>query len=89
MEEAKKFVDETDYKGLWKYSYDKCEHLTEENSDLLDKIEDMEREFAEMRRELQDRDDEIRRLEERVVNLLGQVDAHKYAIRYCMVGDAQ
>jgi chromosome segregation ATPase len=89
MENKKTFVDETDYKALWKHSYDECEKLKETNSALTDKVEDLEQELAEVRRTLTDANDHIRRLEARIDNLIGQVDAYKYAIRYCMAGDAK
>lgn len=87
MEENTKFVNETDYKALWKHSYDECERLKETNSALTDKVEDLERELAEVRRELTDERNHVDVLEGRIDNLMGQVDAYKYAIRYHMAGD--
>jgi len=89
MDENAKFVNETDYKSLWKYSYDECERLKETNSALMDKIEDLERELSEVRLELTDTDGRRMMLEDRVSNLQGQVTAYQYAIRYHMAGDAQ
>lgn len=87
MEENTKFVNETDYKALWKHSYDECEKLKETNSALMDKVEDLERELAEARREAEDVRGHVDVLEGRIDNLMGQVNAYQYAIRYYMAGD--
>ena len=89
MEEKKNYVDETDYKALWEYTNKKCNEAEELASARLDQIEDLEKELAEVRRTLTDANDHIRRLEARIDNLIGQVDAYKYAIRYYMAGDAK
>jgi len=87
MEDNKTFVNETDYKALWEYVNKKCNEAEELASARLDQIEDLEMELAEARRALEDSEDYAKRLEARIDNLIGQVDAYKYAIRYYMVGD--
>ena len=87
MEDNKTFVNETDYKALWEYTNKKCNEAEALASARLDQIEDLEMELAEARRALEDSEDYAKRLEARIDNLIGQVDAYKYAIRYYMVGD--
>ena len=89
MEDNKTFVNETDYKSLWEYTNKKCNEAEELASERLDQIEDLEQELAEVRRTLTDAHDHIRRLEARIDNLIGQVDAYKYAIRCFGAGDAK
>ncbi len=89
MEENTKFVNETDYKSLWEYTNKKRDEAEALASDRLDQIEDLETELADVRRSLTDANDHIRRLEARIDNLIGQVDAYKYTIRYYMAGDAK
>ena len=89
MEENTKFVNETDYKALWEYTNKKCNEAEELASARLDQIEDLEKDLAEARRALEDERGHVDVLEARIDNLIGQVDAYKYAIRYYMAGDAK
>jgi septal ring factor EnvC (AmiA/AmiB activator) len=89
MEENTKFVNETDYKSLWEYVNKKCNEAEALASKRLDQIEDQEKELAEARRALEDSEDYAKRLEARIDNLIGQVDAYKYAIRCFGAGDAK
>lgn len=88
MEETAKFVNETDYKSLWEYSNKKRDEAEALASERMDQIEDLERELAEARRARIDANNRIRCMEARIENLLGQIDAYQYAIRYYMAGDA-
>lgn len=89
MEDNKTFVNETDYNALWEYVNKKCNEAEELASARLDQIEDLEKELAEARRALEDSEDYSKRLEARIDNLIGQVDAYKYAIRCFGAGDAK
>lgn len=87
MEENTKFVNETDYKSLWEYTNKKRDEAEALASDRLDQIEDLEKDLAEARRALEDERGHVDVLEARIDNLIGQVDAYKYAIRYYLAGD--
>ena len=89
MEDNTKFVNETDYKSLWQGSRDERERLKETNSALTDKVEDLERELAEARRALQDAEHDKAAMGDHINRLTGEVSGLKYAIRYCMAGDAK
>lgn len=90
MEDKKTFVEETDYKALWKYSYDKCEELKETNSALTDKVEDLEKKVADLTRELEDERERLAGCrtyyDKQVTQFTAMLDAFKYCIRYGGVG---
>lgn len=91
MEDNKTFVDETDYKSLWEYSNKKRGEAETLASARLDQIEDLERQLAEVRRELQDAQDRYKTttdyLNKKLNKAMGAIDAYQYAIRYYMAGD--
>ena len=91
MEDNKTFVDETDYKSLWEYSNKKREEAEVLAAERLDQIEDLERQLAEVRRDLQDAQDRYTTttdyLNKKLNEAMGAIDAYKYAIRYYMAGD--
>lgn len=89
MEKTAKFVNETDYKSSWEYCNKKRDEAEALARERMDQIEDLERELAEARRTLTDAHDHIRRLEARIDNLCGQVDAFKYCVRNYMAGDGR
>ncbi len=89
--EEQNYVNETDYKALWEYSHKKFEEADRLASERLDQIEDLERQLAEVRRELQDAQDKYRTttdyLNKQLSEATGAIEAYQYAIRYYMAGD--
>ena len=87
------FVNETDYKALFEYKCKEAEEQKRLAADRLDQIEDLERQLAEVRRDLQDAQDRYTTttdyLNKKLNEAMGAIEAYQYAIRYYMAGDAK
>ena len=87
MENSKNFVNETDYKALWKFVTEQNEQLKVNNADQLDQIEDLEMELAAAKRHITDLEGQLESNGNALSRLGGEVAGLRYAIRFMGAGD--